>query len=114
MPDMGYRAIGFKMEEGNTVYSSMPILQIPDMSKMQVSVEVLEADYKRINNDQKVEIKIASVANLKTTGKVVRKSLATKNRDEKSDVKSYEVIVSVDSCDSKMKSGFGCILQYNY
>ena len=72
---------------------------------MQVSVEVPEVDYKRINNDQKVEIKIESVTNLETTGKIIRKSLATKNRDEKSAIKSYEVIISVDSCDSGMKPG---------
>jgi biotin carboxyl carrier protein len=99
--------LGYKVEEGNTVYNPMPIFQIPDMSKMQVSVEVLEADYKRINTDQKVEIKIPSVVGLKTTGKVVRKSLATKNKDQKSAVKSYEVIVSIDSCDSKMSPGLG-------
>jgi multidrug efflux pump subunit AcrA (membrane-fusion protein) len=103
----GGSTIGGKIEEGSKVYYTMPILQIPDISKMQVSVEVPEADYKRINNDQKVEIKIESVSNLETTGKVIRKSLATKNRDEKSQIKSYEVIVSVDSCDSRMKPGLG-------
>src|SRR5664279_997854 len=87
----------------------MPILQIPDISKMQVSVEVPEADYKRINNDQKVEIKIESGSNLETTGKIIRKSLATKNRDEKSQIKFYEVIVSVDSCDSMMKPGLSAL-----
>jgi HlyD family secretion protein len=101
----GGSTIGGKIEEGSKVFYSMPLLQIPDISKMQVSVEVLEADYKKINNDQKVEIKIESVTNLETTGKVIRKSLATKNRDEKSAVKSYEVIISVDSCDSRMKPG---------
>ena len=103
----GGSTIGGKIEEGSKVYSSMPLLQVPDISKMQVSVEVAEADYKRINNDQKVEIRIESVSNLKTTGKIIRKSLATKNRDEKSQIKSYEVIISVDSCDSKMKPGLG-------
>jgi multidrug efflux pump subunit AcrA (membrane-fusion protein) len=103
----GGSTVGGKIEEGSKVFSSMPLLQIPDISKMQVSVEVPEADYKRINNDQKVEIKIESVSNLETTGKIIRKSLATKNRDEKSQIKSYEVIISVDSCDSRMKPGLG-------
>ena len=101
----GGSTIGGKIEEGSRVFYSMPLLQIPDISKMQVSVEVPEADYKRINNDQKVDIKIESVTNLETTGKIIRKSLATKNRDEKSSIKSYEIIISVDSCDSKMKPG---------
>jgi HlyD family secretion protein len=102
---MGGSTIGGKIEEGSKVFSSMPLLQIPDNGKMQVSVEVPEADYKRINKDQKVEIKIESVSNLESTGKIIRKSLATKNRDEKSSIKSYEVIISVDSCDSSMKPG---------
>jgi HlyD family secretion protein len=101
----GGSTVGGKIEEGSKVFFTMPILQIPDISKMQISVEVPEVDYKRINNDQKVEIKIASVSNLETTGKIIRKSLATKNRDEKSQIKSYEVIISVDSCDSRMKPG---------
>jgi multidrug efflux pump subunit AcrA (membrane-fusion protein) len=103
----GGSTIGGKIEEGSKVYYTMPLLQIPDISKMQVSVEVPEADYKRINKDQKVEINIESVSNLETTGKVIRKSLATKNKDEKSQIKSYEVIISVDSCDSRMKPGLG-------
>ncbi|MGC1390975.1 MAG: HlyD family efflux transporter periplasmic adaptor subunit [Bacteroidales bacterium] len=103
----GGSTIGGKIEEGSKVFSSMPLLQIPENGRMQVSVEVPEADYKRINNDQKVGIKIVSVSNHELTGKVVRKSLATKNRDEKSAIKSYEVIISVDSCDSSIKPGLG-------
>jgi HlyD family secretion protein len=104
---MGGSTIGGKIEEGSKVFNSMPLLQIPDKGKMQVSVEVPEVDYKRINTDQKVEIKIESVNNLQTTGKIIRKSLATKNKDEKSAIKSYEVIISVDSCESSMKPGLG-------
>jgi HlyD family secretion protein len=103
----GGSTIGGKIEEGSKVFNSMPLLQIPDKGKMQVSVEVPEVDYKRINPDQKVGIKVESVVDLQTTGKIIRKSLATKNRDEKSAIKSYEVIISVDSCDSSMKPGLG-------
>jgi macrolide-specific efflux system membrane fusion protein len=105
----GGSTVGGKIEEGSKVFNTMPLLQIPDISKMQVSVEVPEADYKRINTDQRVEIKIESISNLETTGKIIRKSLATKNRDEKSAIKSYEVILSVDSCDSNMKPGLSAL-----
>lgn len=97
--------IGGKIEEGTRVFSNMALLQIPDNGKMQVSVEVQEADYKRINNNQKVQITVEAASNLRTTGKIDRKSLANKNRDEKSQIKSYEIIISVDSCDIKMKPG---------
>jgi len=94
-----------KFEEGSRVYGGMSIVQIPDITTMQVSVEVPEADYKRITNDQKVLISVESAGNLQTTGKVLRKSLAGKKPDEKSQILTYEVIVSVDSCHSKMAPG---------
>jgi multidrug efflux pump subunit AcrA (membrane-fusion protein) len=103
----GGSTIGGKIEVGSKVFQSMPLLQIPDISKMQVSVEVPEADYKRINTDQKVHIKLESEKTFETTGKIIRKSLATKNNDSKSSVKIYEVIISVDSCDSRLKPGLG-------
>jgi multidrug efflux pump subunit AcrA (membrane-fusion protein) len=111
----GGSTIGGKIEEGSKVFSSMPLLQIPDISKMQVSVEVPEADYKRINADQKVRIKIESGRISETTGKIVRKSLATRNNDPKSAIKIYEVIVSVDSCDPGLKPGLGasCTITIN-
>ena len=69
------------------------------------SVEVPEADFKRIQSGQKVFIRVEASANLNTTGKIKRKSLAGKSNAEKPTIKSYEVIVSVDSCHLMMKPG---------
>lgn len=101
----GGSTIGGKIEEGSRVFQSMGLIQIPDITKMQVSVEVPESDYKRINNDQKVIITVEAAGNLMTTGKINRKSPAVKRWDEPSEVKVYEVIISVDSCHLKMKPG---------
>ena len=102
---MGGSTVGGKIEEGSKVFSSMPLLQIPEMKEMQVSVEVPESDYKRIINGQKVLIRVESVTNLNTTGKIKRKTLAGKNAEEKTLIKTYEVIISVDSCHMKMMPG---------
>jgi HlyD family secretion protein len=40
--------MGGKIKEGSTVFSNMVVLQFPDLSRMQISVEIAEADYKRI------------------------------------------------------------------
>ncbi|MCK9411503.1 MAG: HlyD family efflux transporter periplasmic adaptor subunit [Prolixibacteraceae bacterium] len=101
----GVGTFGGKIEEKSSVFSNMPVLQFPDMKEMQVSVEVPEAEYKRIQNNQKVLIRVDASANLNTTGKIKRKSLAGKVQAEKPTVKSYEVIVSVDSCHLKMQPG---------
>jgi multidrug efflux pump subunit AcrA (membrane-fusion protein) len=101
----GVGTMGGKIEEKSSVFSNSPLLQFPDMNQMQVSVDVPEAEYKRIQNNQNVLISVDATDNLHTTGKIKRKSLAGKNNSEKSAIKSYEVVVSVDSCHLKMKPG---------
>jgi len=96
---------GGKIEEKSSVWSNMPLLQFPDMKEMQVSVEVPEADYKRIKENQKVKINVEAATNLFTTGKIKRKTLAGKGAAEGSSLKTYEVIISVDSCHNEMKPG---------
>lgn len=106
-----------KIEEGCQTLSNMSVLQIPDLKMMQVSIEVPEVDYKRIENGQKVMIRVESAANLLTTGKIKRKTLQKKaasiygNVQENSAIKTYEVIISVDSCHTKMKPGLSASCQ---
>jgi HlyD family secretion protein len=94
-----------KIEEGSSVWNNMTLVQIPDLNQMQVSVEVPEADYKRMKEEQKVQIWVEAVKSLYTTGKIKRKILAGKNINKEVAVKTYEVIISVDSCHLKMKPG---------
>ena len=94
-----------KIEEGSQTLSGMSVLQIPDMKEMQVSVEVQEDDYKRIKNGQMVLIGVDAAKNLHTTGRIKRKTLQKKNTQETTAIRTYEVIISVDSCHSGMKPG---------
>jgi HlyD family secretion protein len=72
---------------------------------MQVSSEVAEADYKRIEKGQKVSVSIDAIKNLLTSGTINRKMLIGKTRQSDSKVKTYEVIINIDSCHLKMKPG---------
>ena len=67
---------------------------------MQISAEVAEADFKKIEKDQHVVITVDAAEKLTTTGKVNRKNLIGRNAQRYSDskVKFYEVIIDVDSC----------------
>lgn len=100
-----------KIEEGSSTLSGMSVLQIPDLRLVQVSIEVPEADYKRIQPGQKVKIRVDAVANLMTTGKIKRKTLQKKNPQEQTAIKLYEVIMSVDSCHLRMKPGLSASCQ---
>ena len=104
---MGTGTIGGPIREGSVLIMNTPVLQFPDLSKMQVSAEVGEADFKKIERGQKVFITVDAAKKLTTTGKVNRKSLLGKTAQRWSDskVKFYEVIIDVDSCHLKMKPG---------
>jgi HlyD family secretion protein len=105
----GSGSFGGPIREGTVLspFSNSPVLQFPDLSKMQVSAEVAEADFKKIEKGQKVFISVDAAKKLTTTGKVNRKSLMGKTAQRWSDskVKFYEVIMDVDSCHLKMKPG---------
>jgi multidrug efflux pump subunit AcrA (membrane-fusion protein) len=98
-----------KIEEGISTISGMSVLQIPEMKDMQVSVEVPEDDYKRIETGQKVLIRVEASKNLITSGNIKRKTLQRKNAQEKTAIKTYEVIIKVDSCHSKMTPGLSAM-----
>lgn len=107
MGPQGIGRLGGKINEGSVLFINTPVLQFPDLSKMQVSAEVQEADFKKIEKGQKVFIEIDAAKKLETTGKINRKSLMgrTAQRYSDSKVKFYEVIVDIDSCHLKMKPG---------
>jgi HlyD family secretion protein len=104
---MGGGTIGGPIREGSVLILENPVLQFPDLSKMQISAEVAEADFKKLEKGQQAVMTIDAAEKLVTTGKVNRKNLIgrTAQRYSESNVKFYEVIIDIDSCHSKMKPG---------
>jgi multidrug efflux pump subunit AcrA (membrane-fusion protein) len=104
---MGGGKIGGPIKEGSVLFLDNPVLQFPDLSRMQISGEVAEADFKKLEKGQQVRITVDAAEKLSTTGKVNRKNLIGRNAQRYSDlkVKFYEVIIDVDSCHSMMKPG---------
>jgi HlyD family secretion protein len=107
MSSTGVGTLGGPIKEGSVIFMDNPVLQFPDMDKMQVSAAVAEADFKKISPGQKVRILVEASDNLVTTGKVNRKSLISRTDQMYSDinVRFYEVIVDIDSCHNRMKPG---------
>jgi HlyD family secretion protein len=104
---MGGGKIGGPIREGSVLFLGNPVLQFPDLDKMQISAEVAEADFKKLEKGQQVRMTVDAAEKLITTGKVNRKNLIgrTAQRYSESKVKFYEVIIDIDSCHSKMKPG---------
>jgi len=107
MGPQGNGTIGGPIKEGSVLFMNNPVLQFPELDRMQISVEVAEADFKKVEKEQHVIITVDAAEKLTTTGKVNRKNLIgrTSQRYSESKVKFYEVIIDVDSCHLKMKPG---------
>lgn len=97
------------IDEGCTTLSKMSVLQIPDMKTMQVLAEVPEGDYKKIQNGQRVLITVEAADNMQTTGRIKMKTLQKANPQIKTAIKTYQVIISVDSCNSAVKPGLSAM-----
>lgn len=108
MSSTGTGSFGGPVREGSVIFlSSTPVLQFPDLSRMQISADVAEADFRNIEKGQKTFITVNASERLFTTGKVNRKSLSGSmaHRYSGSKIKSFEVIIDIDSCHLKMKPG---------
>ena len=105
MSSRGIISVGGKIAVNSSVWPGMPVVQMPDVSEMEVSVEVPEAEYRRIQPEQKVQIYIDALNRLKTTGEIKRKTLVGNTRNQESAIKVYEVVVSIDSLHSRLTPG---------
>ncbi|MBT4410734.1 MAG: hypothetical protein HOC82_12915 [Bacteroidetes bacterium] len=91
---------GGKLKIGSTVRMRMPLIELPDLDSMQLVLMLQEAEYKRIQKGQSVIIKPESLPGGQTTGTVKSKSLASQPLAYRFKVKSYKVVIDIDSLDN--------------
>lgn len=91
---------------GGIIFPELPLMSLPDLTEMQVKAEVQEVDYKRVVMGQQVSMTVDAANGLQTTGIVKVRPLAPKMRySGQAKMKYYELIVSVDSCHTRMPPG---------
>lgn len=96
-----------KVREGDVIWANSPIIEIPDLSAMQVKLEVSEADYKRLATDQTIEIIVDAFPDIHFSGRIKNKAPVGKPVIEKSDIKVFEVTASIDSSSLNLQPGLG-------
>lgn len=98
--------ISREVEEGQTVAASFntPTLfnVAEDLTKMQIEASVVEADIAKVKEGQRVLFSVDSFPDETFEGKVVQ---VRNNPVKTSNVVTYEVIISVDNKDMKIKPG---------
>ena len=93
-----------KVKVGDTPWRGMELVEIPDLSQMMVKTKINEVDISRVSENQQVIITVDALPGPSFYGTVTHvASLATRERG--SDVKIFEVEVTLDGVDPRLKPG---------
>ena len=87
-----------QVREGATVYSRQKIFSLPDMTRMQVKVEIHESLIKKIKQGQKAEVRVDAFPNVVFVGTVksVSQLADSANSWRSGGIKQYTTIVTID------------------
>lgn len=97
-----------KVQEGDQVWPGFPILEIPDLSAMEIKMHLNEVDVSYVKPDQQAFVQIDAFPDMTFEGKVERvASMATK-KDWDAKIKTFETIVSLKEMDERMRPGMTC------
>ena len=88
---------GRKVQEGDNLWYGMAMVNIPDLSKMKVTITASEGDYKRISENDLIEYSFDAMPKNKAWGKILKKSPVGKPIKEDSKVKLFEIEATMDS-----------------
>ena len=83
------------------------IIQIPDLSAIQAKLLVSEADYKRIECDQALELTVDAFPEFCLSGKIRFKAPMGKPISEDWELKMFDVTASLDSSSLEIQPGLG-------
>lgn len=88
---------GNVINEGEPVWPGDPIVEIPDLGSMQVSLKATETEYKRIALGQKVVHRFESMPGNWAYGSIKFKSAVGREISRNSKIKNFDVTASIDS-----------------
>jgi len=96
---------GYKITEGDQVWAAQPVVEIPDLSVMQVKLLLGETEAQKCKEGQAATVTIPSLKDLKVSGKVFRVGRMAKPVNRESKIKKVEVIIELDSTDTVLVPG---------
>lgn len=99
------RGGGEDLAVGSQVYNEQPFLQIPDLSEMEVVLGIHEADVNKLRLGQAAVVTVDSFQGRRLEAKVQKIATVASERDWRSDIKKFEVILALEKNDLPLKPG---------
>ena len=93
-----------KIKVGDSPHRRMPLVSIPDLSQMIVKTKVNEVDIRKIKTEQDVIITLDALSGLTFNG-VITNVAPLAHRNEGTDIKVFDVNVTIDNTDERVKPG---------
>jgi len=84
-----------KIKVGDTPHRRMPLIELPDLSVMQVKTSINEIDIRRVERGQDAVVRLDAVPDSVFTGKVTDVAYLAR-RERGSNVKVFDVIITLD------------------
>jgi len=94
-----------KVMEGDPVRRKLPIVKIPEISEYQISMNVMESDYKRIKMGQPVNIQVDAYPELKLKGKIKHIAPVGIPIRRNSEVKEFNITASLENLEKRLEPG---------
>ena len=94
-----------KIQIGDTPWSGMPIISLPDLSAMESVTSVNEVDVSKISKGLRVQVKLDAFQDSTFEGTIGSVASLGRNKDRNSTIKVFEIGVDIKSLSEKLKPG---------
>ena len=94
-----------KLQVGDTPWRGQALIELPDLSEMEIETSVNEVDISKISKGMKVNIQLDAYREKIYLGEIADIARLARTSDFEEDVKIFDVTIKVIGADEKMKPG---------
>ena len=98
-----------KLQIGDSPYRGQSLIELPDMSEMEVETVVDEVDIARLKKGMKAQVVLDAFRDKPFTGVITDISSLARTSNEGFERKVFDVTVKIDRPDEKLKPGMTCL-----
>ncbi len=96
---------GRKINVGDNPWQGMPVVSLPDLSKMQSVCNVNEVDVSKVKVGQSVKVSLDAFPDKSFWGSIASVATIGQQKDRNSNLKTFEILINIDGTDPILKPG---------